>query len=304
MEKELFELKVNAKVASYAINPESMLTENMTGKMANCKAFTTSCANNSTCQKRIAAALELVKNHSDAAALALADYMAPSTQKRHITQKELVKKLELLDCPIPVCMFCYAQKSLTGYRGDAQNIKFTANLRFLTACERDYNELPIITGFRGNDGNLYERLESHGDTENETQAINYTKTVIANSRVNFTVWTKNPAHYYKAFLKYGKPSNLKVILSSYLVNKPDIDTAIYYNSLFPGMVDSVFTVWTENGAKKAGIVLNCCGQTDAAGRPITRHCHDCMNCYYRNGAKNKLVFAQDPTIAAVNEILR
>lgn len=304
MEKELFEIKVNAKLAAYAVNPELMLTENMSGKMTDCKAFTTSCANNTTCQKRIDAALNMVKNHSDAAALALADYLAPSTQKRHITQKQLIERLETIGCPVPVCMFCYAQKSLTGFRGDALNIKLTANLRYMTACERSAAELPIITGFRGNDGLLYERLESHGDTQDETHAINYVNTVYNNPRVNFTAWTKNPAHWYQAFLKVGKPKNLKLILSSYLLNTPDIKAAQYYNSLMPGMIDSVFTVWTENGAKLNNITLNCCGQKDAAGRVLSRRCKDCMNCYYKAGAENKLVFAADPTIQAVNEILR
>ena len=304
MEKQLFELKIDAKLAAYATNPELMLTENMSGKMQDCKAFTTSCANNTTCQKRINAALDLVKNHSAAAALALDDFLAPSTQKRHITQKQLIERLEKLNCPVPVCMFCYAQKSLTGFRGDALNIKLTANLRYLTACERDFNELPIITGFRGDDGLLYERLESHGDTQDATHAINYVKTVIANPRVNFTAWTKNPEHYYQAFLKYGKPANMKLILSSYFLNTPDIKTALHYNELMPGMIDTVFTVWTENGAKLNNITLNCCGQLDGTGKVISRHCKKCMNCYYKNGAENKLVFAGHPELQAVNEILR
>lgn len=304
MTKELFEMKVNAKIAAFTKDPESMLVENMSGKMADCKAITTSCANNETCQARIKAAFDMVRKHSAAAACLVNDYCLPSKDKNHITQKELITGLEKIGCKVPVCMFCYAQKSLTGYRGDAMNIKYTAVLRYLSTDVLSMDQLPIIAGFKGDDGRRYERIESHGDTKNAIHAENYILTCLKNPAVNFTAWTKNPEHYYQAMLKHGKPKNLKLILSSYFLNTPDIKLALHYNELLPGMIDSVFTVWTENGMKLYNVTLNCCGQTDAAGNVLSRRCNECMNCYYKAGSENKLLFAAHPEIQAVNEILR
>ena len=300
--------KINSKVKEIEKDPQKILTENMSGKMEGCKSISTSSATNATCQKRIIAALNEIRDYSAESAELLARFCLPSTDKKHITQKQLVKELEKIGCTIPVCAFCYSYRDLngSGIISENKNIKFSANGRYLSEKLRDYNELPIVIGFYGFDGKRHERLEAFGDTENETQARNYLRLCNKpeNKEVLFTVWTKNPEHYYKAILaENGKPENLKIILSSYRVNIPDIKTAVRYNELYPGMIDSVFTVWTENGAKHNNITLNCCGSEK--DKIIPRKCLNCMNCYLKDGnAETVLLFATHPEIQAVNEILR
>lgn len=299
--------KINAKVNAITADPQLMLCENMSGKMSGCKSITSSSADNSTCQGRIKKALDDIRNYSPICADALQRWQLPSTDKRHITQKQLVKILEKENCPICICAFCYAYRDLsgTGIVSENKNVKFAAVGRYLSEKVRDYSELPIVIGFYGADGLRHERIESFGDTKNVIQARNYLRTMKKpeNRDVIFSVWTKNPEHWYQAMLIEGRPENLKMILSSAYVNQPDIETAIRYNEKLPGMFNSVFTVWTENGMKKDRITLNCCGSEK--DKVIPRKCINCLNCYLMAGNPElALKFAKHPEIQAVNEILR
>lgn len=313
MKKDLFTIqetteKIEKKLAEFKHDPQKMLVENMQGKMQDCKSITSSSANNSTCLKRIQAARDIINNHNETCKKALASWLLPSTDKRHITQKQLVSILENEGCKINICAFCYAFSDLSasGAMHENKAIKFAAVGKYFSERLLNDNELPIVPGFYidNTDGLRHERIESFGDTENVIQARNYVRLVKLNSNVFFSVWSKNPEHYYQAFLlENGKPGNLKFILSSNTINKPDIDIAVYYNKLLPGMIDSVFTVWTENGAKQNSIILNCCGAD--RDKIIPRKCRNCMNCYMKDGNKELVQhFLEHPEIQAVNEILR
>ena len=302
-----FKSKVKAKLDAIEKDPQLMLCEQMSGKMSGCKSITSSSADNSTCQGRINKALNDIRNYSPTCADALQRWQLPSTDKRHITQKQLVKILEKEGCPICICAFCYAYRDLSGSGiiSENKNVKFAAVGRYLSERVRDYNELPIVIGFYGSDGLRHERIESFGDTKNVIQARNYLRIMNKpeNKAVIFSVWTKNPEHWYQAMLIEGRPENLKMILSSAYVNTPDIKTAIRYNELLPGMINSVFTVWTENGMNRANITLNCCGSE--RDKVIPRKCENCLNCYLLAGNPElALQFVTHPEIQAVNEILR
>lgn len=301
------EKKINSKLAAIEKDPQLILCENMSGKMEGCKSITSSSADNITCQGRIKKAMEDIRNYSPVCNDALNRWLLPSTDKRHITQKQLVKILEKEGCPICICAFCYAYRDLSGSGivSENKNVKFAAVGRYLSEKIRNYNELPIVVGFYGTDGLRHERIESFGDTRNVIQARNYLRIMNKpeNKAVIFSVWTKNPEHWYQAMLIEGRPENLKMILSSAYVNRPDIDTAIRYNQLLPGMFNSVFTVWTANAMKRENITLNCCGSE--RDKIIPRKCMNCLNCYLLAGNTELLLkFAADPDIQAVNEILR
>ena len=301
------EKKINSKITAIEKDPQLMLCEKMSGKMSDCKSITSSSADNATCQGRISNALNQIRNYSPVCADALNRWLLPSEFKAHITQKQLVKILEKEGCPICVCAFCYAYRDLsgTGIVSENKNVKFAAVGRYLSEKVRDYSELPIVIGFYGTDGKRHERIESFGDTKNVIQARNYLRIMNKpeNKAVIFSVWTKNPEHWYQAMLIEGRPENLKMILSSAYVNTPDIETAIRYNEKLPGMFNSVFTVWTENGMKKNNITLNCCGSE--RDKVIPRKCINCLNCYLMAGNPElALKFAAHPDIQAVNEILR
>ena len=119
-----------------------MLCENMSGKMSGCKSITSSSADNSTCQGRINKALDDIRNYSPVCNDALNRWLLPSTDKKHITQKQLVKILEKEGCKICICAFCYAYRDLsgTGIVSENKNIKFAAVGRYLSEKIREYNE--------------------------------------------------------------------------------------------------------------------------------------------------------------------
>ena len=315
--KKDFDTALNLKLAELERNPQKMLCERMRGKMKDCTAITSSCANNATCAARIEKALAEIKDFSPEAADALALFLLPCSDKRHITQKQLIARLEKLGMhDIPICAFCFAERALTVGSGEDANIKYSAVGVYLSAELRKPSELPIVPGFFGaavsainpavtyTDGGRHERLESFGDVSGVLQARNYLRICRNNPAVYFSAWTKNPDFWYQAALaEGGKPENLKLILSSYRMNTPDYETAARYNALIPGFFDSLFTVYTPAGAARAGIVLNCCGSE--RDKIIPRECKTCMNCYLKNGNPETVQFSDVvPGLQIVNEVLR
>lgn len=315
--KKDFNAAIAAKLAEIERNPQKILCERMRGKMKDCTSITSSCAHNATCAARIKNALAEIENYSAEAAEALALFKLPSSDKKHITQKQLIARLEKLGFhDIPVCAFCFAERALVIGSGEDANIKYSATGEYLSAELRAPSELPIVPGFFGaavsmenpaktySDGGRHERIESFGDSSGVIQARNYLRICKNNPAVFFSAWTKNPEHYYQAALaEGGKPENLKLILSSYKMNTPDIETAARYNALIPGFFDSLFTVYTPAGALAAGVVLNCCGSD--RDKIIPRECKTCMNCYLKNGNPETVQFSDVvPGLQLVNEILR
>jgi len=118
------------------------------------------------------------------------------------------------------------------------------------------------------------RIESFGDVQNKTQAINYINFVSAFPSVHFAVWTKNTGIWYFAMAEAGKPENLVYIVSSEKVNKRNT----YTEKTF-GCVDHVFTVYDKKHITEENIKINCGGKA----------CMECIkrkeNCYFRNTEK-------------------
>ena len=87
---------------------------------------------------------------------------------------------------------------------------------------------------------------------------------------NFTIWTKNPDIIDNVFKQgYTKPKNLRIILSSPVINVLTDYIKIY------SWCDSVFTVYTKEYASTHNIVINCGG----------RSCATCTGgrCYFKGG---------------------
>ena len=120
---------------------------------------------------------------------------------------------------------------------------------------------------------LYFRIESFGDLQNETQAINYLNLIIANPKTNFGWWTKNPGFIKKAMKTLGlvnKPQNVQIVFSSCLINHEiKLETV---QRAFP-FVDKVFTVYDKHYIAENGTVINC----------GARDCINCLKCYENNG---------------------
>lgn len=164
-----------------------------------------------------------------------------------------------------ICEKCFAAALAARYN----NSPFTANLHdntiTLTRPLVD-SEIPVF-----NKSVVMFRFESFGDTNNATQAANYLRIAAANPHVNFAVWTKNPKHYELAIANGAvKPSNLNIIYSSPMLNKPENDII----NRFP-FIDKVFTVYDKKTIAAENIDINC----------GARSCASCGLCYFNKTVK-------------------
>lgn len=118
------------------------------------------------------------------------------------------------------------------------------------------------------------RIESHGDTESATCAINYIRIIKSHKWLTFGVWTKNINHYRVAFNREGKPDNMIFIISS-----PYENVTIEVPEDMVHYVDHVFTVFTLEFAKANKIVINCGKYDPDTLEMIDHHCKNCLLCY-------------------------
>ena len=171
--------------------------------------------------------------------------------------------------PNSICSHCYANRMMKRYK-TLENV-LAKNTSVLTSEIIPVNEWPLLNM------NVF-RFESFGDINNATQVINYFNLCERNPETRFALWTKNAWIVKRAIASgHKKPSNLIIIASSILVNKP-ITKAVLDNSPF---IDKVFTVYDKETAKT--ININC----------GARNCYECQRCYRKTD-----------TIEYVNEILK
>lgn len=118
----------------------------------------------------------------------------------------------------------------------------------------------------------YFRIESFGDVQNKTQALNYIELIKAFSRVHFAVWTKNIGIWAFAFMESEKPKNCSFVVSSNKLNYCEL----YHLKTF-NFIDHIFTVYDKKYIKPNDININCGG----------KKCMECIkrrkNCYFSDG---------------------
>ena len=185
-----------------------------------------------------------------------------------------IERMKKADC---ICSHCYAStQQKTQLALQDRNIINGVILRNIIipvrAWKRFFNPANISKFFR---------IESFGDVQNVTQAINYINFMQAFPRVHFAVWTKNTGIWHFAMQDAGKPENMVYIVSSDSVNKPNTWTEKTF-----GNIDHVFTVYDKKYIAENNVVINCGG----------RSCMECIKrrqgCYFRNTEHN------------INEILK
>lgn len=159
-------------------------------------------------------------------------------------------------CADCICHECYSKQSMNYKKSFLAHLR--QNKELLTSRILTDDELPTITDY-------FYRLESHGDTANETQAINYVNICRKNPGTRFALWSKNPWIYKKVFAEYGKPENMIFVLSSCFYN-------IVANAKLYPFVDVVFTVYTADYAIANNVEINC----------GTAKCIHCLKCYTAN----------------------
>ncbi len=172
-----------------------------------------------------------------------------------------------------ICQKCYAMRMAKIY--SALYKALIKNYEVLTSQIIPIDKMPLLNY-------LAFRFESFGDIQNEIQIINYFNMCLRNKNVQFTIWTKNMNIFTKLFkkgykgIKYEKPKNLIIIVSSPYINK-----ALKISD-YP-FADKVFTVYDKQYIEKHNIKINCGALS----------CLSCMRCYNK---KNKEVY--------INEILK
>lgn len=114
------------------------------------------------------------------------------------------------------------------------------------------------------------RIESFGDVQNVTQAINFIRIIKAHPHQNFGIWSKNINIWAQAFEKEGKPKNCTYVHSSLYLDTPD-----FILPRFRKWVDHVFTVWNKKTYDKLwrGHPSECAGIK----------CMTCLKCYKKGG---------------------
>ena len=156
-----------------------------------------------------------------------------------------------------ICNGCYdlAQEQ---YRIEALN-RHTLNMLIMMSVEFTVDELRMLPA------TAIDRVNSSGDTPNETYARNMLKLCYAFPYAHFGYWAKNVLPVVKACADLGKPENLVLIQSSCLIGVP-AKKAPYF--------DYVFTVYPDKETTEKAIA-------DGASACNGKHCDECgYKCYF------------------------
>lgn len=158
---------------------------------------------------------------------------------------------------LSVCSKCYADTYMKMRHALKEHLADNANI--LTEKLLTGRDIPVTN-------DLIYRFESFGDLQNATQLRNYVIIAENNEHTHFALWTKNIWFLDEVFNEQGiaKPKNLKIIVSSPLLNTPlELDREKYW------MVDHVFTVYDKQFIKNNNVEINCGSNS----------CLACKQCY-------------------------
>lgn len=202
--------------------------------------------------------------------------MKDNTNKVRITEKHTGKMdgMQSLSTPCTVnprciermtngkgiCIECYADAMLHQYSNLEK--KLHNNARILATRVMTSEEIAAL-----NINCAYFRFEAFGDVINETHAHNYRNIAASIPATRCALWSKNMDIVEAVMERYGKPQNLRIILSIETVN-PSEDEVMDALAKYPH-VDAVFCVYTKEYAEAHAIDINC----------GARHCLSCHLCY-------------------------
>ena len=153
--------------------------------------------------------------------------------------------------PDLICFYCYAISIAEMRKGLKE--KLILNTIFFTTYRLEKKDIPFINS-------AVFRLESFGDLNNTTQAINYILIVTVNSHCYFAWWSKNPDIIKKAMKEEGLkdlPVNTDIIYSIPEIN-PCMTRKIFLElkKEYP-FIKKLFGVFTKQYIQENDIVINC-----------------------------------------------
>ena len=152
-----------------------------------------------------------------------------------------------------ICTKCYSHDMLNTFRKNNQGA-LQRNSDLLSKHYID-NQVPVLN-------DLYFRFNAHGELINELHLQNLVSICKHNPKTNFALWSKRKNIIKKYFDNNKKPSNLILVYSNPITNKPiDIrDIPQYFDKTFNNVDYDKFTK-----------EQNCTGK-----------CIDCLKCYTHN----------------------
>jgi hypothetical protein len=153
-----------------------------------------------------------------------------------------------------ICPYCYSVDMLSKYRKNCVSA-WQHNSDLLSGEILSTRQLPII-----NDRVF--RFHSHGELINDTHLINFFLIARHNPETTFALWTKDKKIVRSVLRKMDKPSNLIIIFSNGVIDKP--------MSAPPRGFDKVFQNVSPD---KDRPIQNCTGQK----------CIECLRCYTHGG---------------------
>lgn len=139
-----------------------------------------------------------------------------------------------------ICGDCY-DKQQEKYKTHVKN-RHGLNMLIMSQVEFTEDELKRV------DLTKIVRINSSGDTPNETYALNMIRLAKVNPWANVAYWAKNTAPIIKAVDSIGKPENLRLVQSSPIIGKP-VKKKKYFDYVFTVYPDKATTLKAiKNGA--------------------------------------------------------
>lgn len=173
--------------------------------------------------------------------------------------------------PTSICTYCYACRSLKGFRRGAAEVFARNGVLLRTPLANA--DLPRITGVKAL------RFNSHGELGSVEELDNFERIALHNRHLRSALWTKRldlVQAWEEAHSGEG-PSGGPVHLSMKLiVSSPTIGVPAFERGAVPENVHHVYTVYRTEGDLPDDAYV-CRG-----------HCADCMVCYTPFGAYNDL----------------
>jgi hypothetical protein len=153
-----------------------------------------------------------------------------------------------------VCEICYSRRNLKMYKNARVAFKLNDDI-----IKKPLAYVPLVNA-------KVFRLNAHGELNNRQHFKNIVDICNKNPKTTFSLWSKSLKYINPVIEEHGKPKNLILIYSTYMLDK---------SSKLPKYFDKVFTVYNKDTKVK----INC-----------HKACADCMKCYTK---KDKTVFINE-----------
>lgn len=166
-----------------------------------------------------------------------------------------------------ICNKCYDIRQ-ENYKNVSVLNRHSLNLLIMSSLEFSENELKHVHGIT----NLF-RVNSSGDIENVTHALNMLRLIKVNPQANAAIWSKNVPDMISALQIEKKPENCILIQSDYLING---------NTPKHPAFDYIFRVYTKD---KIAVAIQS-GMSECNGKK----CMECgYKCYFGNHSSHEIV---------------